>query len=218
MNKQKTQVDYTPFCANNQMCLPVETSVLIPQDEPVLLLNAIIEGMDLSKLNQAYSRRGRIEYSPKILLKILVYAYMQGIFSSHEIAAVCKVNICFMYLLEDMPSPSASTICRFRRKLGEETGNDLIVQLARRLESAGLLSFEHVFIDGTKVEANANKYTFVWRKTVEKNAAKLQKRIQKELPGILRNEHIRYSVPKEVHSNNLQSVLKKLYAKKEETA
>ena len=133
MNKQKTQVDYTPFCANNQMCLPVETSVLIPQDEPVLLLNAIIEGMDLSKLNQAYSRRGRIEYSPKILLKILVYAYMQGIFSSHEIAAVCKVNICFMYLLEDMPSPSASTICRFRRKLGEETGNELIVQLARRL-------------------------------------------------------------------------------------
>ena len=216
MSKQKTQVDYTPFCANNQMYLPMETSVLIPQDEPVLLLNAIIEGMDLSKLNQAYSRLGRIEYSPRILLKILIYAYMQGIFSSHEIEAACKVNICFMYLLEDMPSPSASTICRFRRKLGEETGNDLIVQLARRLEKAGLLSFEHVFIDGTKVEANANKYTFVWKKTVEKNAAKLQKRIQEELPGIIRAEQIRYSIPKEVHSNNLQSVLKKLYAKREE--
>ena len=86
-----------------------------------------------------------------------------------------------------------------------EYGEDLLVQMARKLEVAGLLSFENVFIDGTKMEANANRYSFVWRKTTKKNYEKLQAKMQECLPELLRAEHIRYTLPKEVSSRNLSN-------------
>ena len=130
----------------------MDTFTIIPQDDPVLLLNAFVEGLDLSKLYQAYSRFGRIEYSPKVLLKILLFGYMRKIYSSYELRRACEENTKFMYLLEGLPPPSESTICRFRRNCMSEYGEDLLVQMVRKLEVAGLLSFENVFIDGTKME------------------------------------------------------------------
>ena len=88
------------------MCLPMDLLVKIPEDDPVLLLNAIMERMDFSKFQKAYSRFGRIEYSPRILTKILVYGYFRKIYSSHEIHRACKENINFMYLLEGEPAPA----------------------------------------------------------------------------------------------------------------
>ncbi len=187
---------------------------LIPQDDPVLLLNAFVEGLDLRKLYQAYSRFGRIEYSPKVLLKILLYGYMRKIYSTRQLRQACEENTKFMYLLEGLAPPSESTICRFRGKCFSEYGEDLMVQMVRKLEAAGLLSFENVFIDGTKMEANANRYSFVWWKTTKKNYEKLQTKMQKQLPELLREEHIRYTLPKEVSSRNLQNILKKLNKKK----
>lgn len=194
----------------------MDTFTIIPQDDPVLLLNAFVEGLDLSKLYQAYSRFGRIEYSPKVLLKILLFGYMRKIYSSYELRRACEENTKFMYLLEGLPPPSESTICRFRRNCMSEYGEDLLVQMARKLEVAGLLSFENVFIDGTKMEANANRYSFVWRKTTKKNYEKLQAKMQECLPELLRAEHIRYTLPKEVSSRNLSNVLKKLHKKKQQ--
>lgn len=193
----------------------MDSFVLIPKDDPVLLLNAIIEGMDISFLYQAYSRFGRIEYSPKVLFKILAYGYMRSIFSSHALETACKENTKFMFLLEGMSPPSASTLNRFRQKLKDEFGQDLLAQLALQLEDAGLLSFEHVFIDGTKIEANANRYSFVWRNSVEKNVRKLQVKIQKELPKMLESYGIRYEIPEEVHSDTLEDILEKLAQIKE---
>mgnify|MGYP002167571457 CR=1 FL=1 len=154
--------------------MPLDCEVNIEKNAPVRLLNAVMERMDYSKLYAAYSRLGRIEYSPKILLKIMVYGYMRKQISSRALEACCRENLHFIYLLEGQRAPDHNTINRFRKNiLTQEAGQDILCQLVIMLHERGLLSLEAAFIDGTKIEANANKYSFVWKKaTAKKTPAK----------------------------------------------
>ena len=94
------QADYTVYETEYQLKLPIETKIFIEKDSPARLLNAVAERMDITNITRSYSRMGRIEYPPRILLKILLYAYMRHIYSSREIERACRENIHFMYLLE----------------------------------------------------------------------------------------------------------------------
>ena len=134
--------------------MPLDCEVNIEKNAPVRLLNAVMERMDYSKLYAAYSRLGRIEYSPKILLKIMVYGYMRKQISSRALEACCRENLHFIYLLEGQCAPDHNTINRFRKNiLTQEAGQDILRQLVIMLHERGLLSLEAAFIDGTKIEA-----------------------------------------------------------------
>jgi len=197
-----------------QLVMPLECGVSIPEDDPVRLLNAVMERMDYRRVWAAYSREGRIEYSPKILAKILVYGYMKRIISSRGIEEACKDHIRFMYLLEGQKAPDHNTIARFRSKiLAREAGQDLLRQMVVMLKESGLLTMDAVFIDGTKIEANANKYSFVWRKGTEKKVGKVQAKIHEALPGILKKLGIRFHVSEEMEIRHLKKLRKKLYAR-----
>ena len=163
------QTDYTAMTNGFQLVMPLDCEVNIEKNAPVRLLNAVMERMDYSKLYAAYSRLGRIEYSPKILLKIMVYGYMRKQISSRALEACCRENLHFIYLLEGQRAPDHNTINRFRKNiLTQEAGRDILCQLVVLLHERGLLSLEAAFIDGTKIEANANKYSFVWKKATAK--------------------------------------------------
>lgn len=188
--------------------------IKIPADDPVRLLNAVLEEMDYSKLTATYSRLGRIEYSPRLLFKIVLYACTRGIYSSREIERACRENICFMWLLEDHNPPDHNTIARFRSEHLPDVVEDLLNQMVRILVANGEISFEEsaVFIDGTKIEANANRYSFVWKKAVTKNQKKLAEKIRAELPAILKQNGMgaagMYNVQR------LKKLRKQLYGKK----
>ena len=108
------QVDYTLYETERQLKLPMETEILIAADEPVRLVSAVVERMNIEKIERSYSRDGRNEYSPRILLKVMIYAYMRRIYSTREIERACRENVCFMYLLEDYEAPDHNTIARLR--------------------------------------------------------------------------------------------------------
>ena len=200
-----------------QLVLPLDCTVNIPEDHPVRLLNAVMERLDYSKLNAAYSRLGRIEYPPKILAKILVYGYMRQETSSRVLEACCRENINYMYLLEGQRAPDHNTINRFRNKvLNSEAGEDLLTQLAMLIHENGLLSFEACFIDGTKIEANANKYSFVWKKGTEKQLKKLYEKIHEELPERLKNIGISFDVPEQIQISQLEQLEKQIKAEMDE--
>lgn len=112
------------------------------------------------------------------MFKILTYAYSQNIYSSRKIETACKRDINFMWLLAGQKAPDHSTIARFRTGFLADACENLFYQMIRRLEESGELSKETVFIDGTKLEACANKYTFVWKKSVGKWETKMYGRIQ----------------------------------------
>ena len=84
--------------------------IIIPSDESVRLLSAVLEELDYRKLAATYSRLGRIEYSPRLLFKVVLYACCRGIYSSREIERACRENVNFMYLLEGQKTPDHNTI------------------------------------------------------------------------------------------------------------
>ena len=160
----------------NQVVLPLNLGYKIPEDDPVILLSEICDKLDYTRICNKYLKTWRI-HSPKVIFKILAYAYMRKIFSLREIEAACRRDICFMWLLNYEPVPDHTTIDRFiDEKLADEM-EDLFYQLIEELHKLGELKFEHLFIDGTKIEAYANRYTFVWAKSVKKNAEKLYRKI-----------------------------------------
>ena len=217
-NQQLTQEYYTLFDVEYQVRIPMETEVLIPRESPVRILHAIFERMNWNVFNACYSRLGRIEYSPKILTKVLVYGYMRQIYSSREIERACKENINFMFLLEGNKAPDHNTIARFRSKYFSQVKEQLTEELVKILIEIGEISLANVFIDGTKIEANANRYTFVWKKRVIKEKEKVQEKIKKELPELLKEQEINYHTPEEPRVHHLKKLQKKLRKKKEESA
>jgi transposase len=173
-NIKLQQKQYNTWQGKTQIKLPFDYEVIIPEDDSVRLLSQITEELDYTELYAAYSPIGRDpETAPRITFKVLVYSYMEFIYSSRRIEKACRRDVNFMWLLNGETVPDHSTISRFRKDRLGEAMEGLFVQLVMKLCELGEVKFEDIFLDGTKIEANANRYTFVWKKAVEKNEAKM---------------------------------------------
>lgn len=159
------------------MKLPLNIEYIIPKDDAVRLLSQVVEEMDLTELYQTYFRIRKNQATPKQMLKVMLYAYMNHYYYSRKIETACRRDINFMYLLEDASAPDYSTIARFRSLHFVPVAEKVMTQMTDFLAQNGELSLENLFIDGTKIEAAANKYSFVWKKSVTKNQQKLLDKI-----------------------------------------
>lgn len=206
LNKYTTK-DYTGLGQTYQLVLPLSLEGLIPEDDSVRLLSHELEDLNYTLLYQAYSAKGRNPaVDPKIMFKILTYSYSQNIYSSRKIETACKRDINFMWLLAGRKAPDHSTIARFRTGFLAEACEDLFYQIVRRLATVGELSKETVFIDGTKLEACANKYTFVWKKSVGKWEEKMFAGIEKAVQ-LVNYEYLQdFSVSGENKASGLQKI------------
>jgi len=189
---------------------------MIPADDSVRLLSAVFERMDYSKLYAAYSRMGRIEISPKRLFKILVYGYMNGLYSSRKLEQACRRDINFLYLLGRDKAPDHATIARFRSERLTEAVDELFAQLVGQLADAGELSLSSVFIDGTKLEANANRYSFVWKKSTQAQEQKLQEKMKRELPMLAAQFGLRFHAGQNIKAKDLKKLRRRLSTLKSE--
>lgn len=206
--KHNLQPDYTSTGNVYQLVIPMDIGEMIPADDSVRLLNSVLERVNYSKLHAAYSRLGRIERSPENLFKLLVYGYMNGIYSSRKLEQACRRDVIFMYLLGRSPAPDHATIARFRSQRLSEVIEDLFSQVVELLAEAGELSLCSVFIDGTKLEANANRYSFVWKKATLKNEAKMQEKMKNELPKLAVQFGIRFHVGDKIRSKDLKTAVR----------
>jgi transposase len=176
------QQDYIKNSGTIQLVLPIATEILIPANDSVRLLSQLLEELDYTKLYKAYSHQGRNPaVSPKNLFKVLVYGYMSDIITSRALERACRRDINFMWLLEGQKAPDHNTISRFRSGRVNEAVEDLFHQFVQKLHQLGEISFKNIFVDGTKIEACANKYSFVWKKATSKNEERLQIKIRKLL-------------------------------------
>lgn len=171
--KNILQKDYTLNQKFFQLKLPLNIEYMIPANDSVRLLSQFVEGMDLTDLYSTYSRIRENQVSPRKMLKIIIYAYMNKLYSSRDIENACRRDINFMFLLEGASAPDHSTIARFRSIHFAPCAERILAETTNFLYKTGEVSGEAIFIDGTKIEACANKYTFVWKKAVTKNMSKL---------------------------------------------
>ena len=169
----------------NQLVIPLNLEKIVEVSASVRTLDEICESLDYTKLYATYQRRcPKNKADPVSLFKVLVYGYMTGNYSSRDIEEACKTNINFMWLLNESEAPSRCTIDRFRRGRLREAAEDLFSQFVLKLKDMGEIECKNLFVDGTKIEANANRYSFVWRKTTEKNSAKLEDKISNLLSDL----------------------------------
>ena len=194
------QRDYTSFSLYYQIKLPLDLEISIPSDDPVRLVSAFVEEMDLSELYKTYGRIRKNQATPRQMLKLVIYAAMNRIYSSRDIQKACKRDINFMYLLEGMPAPDHATIARFISLHFSACAKVLLAQMSDLLYLLGEISGKTIFIDGTKIESAANKYTFVWKRAITKNQARLYTKLTsfvaecEELYGIRTVYHDQISI------------------------
>ena len=161
-----------------QVVFTLNSELFLPEDAPVRLTSAQLEELDYRKLYEAYSSRGRKSVTdPRVLFKLLVYGYQCGIYTTRKLEEACRYRIDFRWLLWDEAVPDHSTISRFRTGRCAEAVEDLFYLYVRYLEVQGETDHETVFIDGTKLESRAGRYTFIWRKSVEKLLAKVKQKV-----------------------------------------
>lgn len=167
------------FKANHQhqiMALPPSLDELVAGNHPVRVVHEVLERVDITAIMQLYKPGGASSYHPRMLLKALVYAYINNIYSSRKIEQALQESIYFMWLT-GMSKPDHNTINRFRGQRLQKTLQPIFTQVVLLLCEEGLLSLKDLYTDGTKIEANANRYTFVWGKAIKTNKERIKQQV-----------------------------------------
>ena len=155
-----------------------------------------MEGLYYTELNKTYSTIGiNPELLPEIMFAIIVYGYMEGIYSSRALEKVCKRDINFKWLLQGQEPPTHNSIDRFRRERLAQCIENLFNQFIKKLRELDEIQFKNIFIDGTKIEACANRYTFVWKKVTDKFEDKLQKKTKESLIKMNHDLNLGFIIP-----------------------
>lgn len=171
-----TKLHTKSYNNNDRLFFLLNPNEDISENDPVRIVDAVVESLDLSEFKKLYREKGRCAYHPKMMLKIILYAYMNNIYSCRKIEKAVQRDIHYIWLAAQ-ERPDFVTINRFRNRVKSEI-NNIFTQTVLVLAERGFITLDVEYIDGTKIESKANKYTFVWRKTVEKNRAKLQEKIR----------------------------------------
>lgn len=172
----KQVINYTTISEINQTKLFDIFYYQIEDGDPVLELINILEGLDLTEFKKLFKHKTKV--NPIRLLAVIIYAYSRNIKSLREIEICCKENIKFKYLLNGALAPDYTTIFRFMKKC-EYVLEDIFIKFNKKILEIQNIDTNNIYIDGTKIEAYANKYTFVWKKAVIKNKEKNKIKIEK---------------------------------------
>ena len=151
----------------------------LPDDDPVYTLKKVMEDLNFSGLLANCSDKGRTGYNPIMMYAVITYANMRGIRSIDRIVDLCERDIAFIWLTQGR-KPKRDAFYDFKgKKLTSDILDNLNYQFMRRLKKEGFVTLKELFIDGTKIEANANRYTFVWRGSINYHLAGLLDSIDK---------------------------------------
>lgn len=170
------KLHFRPYIPNQTVLFPQRIDENIAANDPVRIVNAVIDNLNLESFKKLYKETGRCPYHSKMMLKVIIYAYMNNIYSCRKIEKHLLRDIHYIWLAGN-EHLDFITINRFRNRVKEEI-NNVFTQLVLVLADKGFISLDVEYIDGTKIGSKANKYTFVWRKTVERNRTRLMDKIR----------------------------------------
>ena len=178
--KTMAKVTFKSYNPNDNLLLPPCLGDYLPENHNARVVSAIIDRLDISEIERGYKGGGASSYNPRMLLKVIVYAYLNNIYSGRRMERLLVENIAFMWL-SGMQRPDFRTINLFRSKRLAGKFDSLFTQIVLLLNEEGFVSLDVQYIDGTKIESVANKYTFVWKGSVEKSKAKLETKVKSVL-------------------------------------
>jgi len=203
----------------NQVVLPLDLEMKLQENDIAFAINDLVESIPEEAFQDFIRQTGRPAYHPRMMLKIILCGYTQSVFSGRKIEALLQDSVRMMWLAQGY-EPSYRTINRFRSNpLIEDLLRECFVQFRNHLVENKVIEEEAIFIDGTKIEANANKFTFVWRKSVERFSEKLVEKSNQLYDELLEKEiipAIQRENEEELSVKELEEVVEKLDEKIEE--
>lgn len=174
---KKRKVVFKRYEQNQPMLLPPSYEELVPENHPVRVVNEVIERIDICALERSYKGGGTSAYHPRMLLKVIVYAYLRNVYSSRKMEQACAENVHFMWLAGGA-KPDHNTINDFRSKRLKEQLKKIFNEVVMLLAEQGVITLKEAVLDGTKIEANANRYTFVWGKAIRVSRERIARQLK----------------------------------------
>ena len=162
---------------HQQSFLPLNLEDMIEKTHLVRIVDKFVSILSPSVWDNAFSGGGAPSYHPQMMLKVILYAYSCQVYSCRQIAKALRQDITFMWLT-GMERIDFTTINRFRTDYFKDILEDVFTQLLDLLKEKKYISFTDLFVDGTKIEANANRHTHVWKKNTERYKAAVQERVK----------------------------------------
>lgn len=175
--KKKAKPVFKRYDQNQPMLIPPSYEQLVPANHPVRVVNEVIDRIDVGALEASYRGGGTSSYHPRMLLKVVVYGYLRNIYSSRKLEQAVNENVHFMWLAAGA-KPDHNTIADFRSKRLKDHLKKIFNQVVMLLAREGAISLKEVVLDGTKIEANANRYTFVWGKAIKVSRERIERQLK----------------------------------------
>src|SRR5699024_4018040 len=197
----------------NQVILPLDLEIKLDKNDIAFAINDLVESIPVESFEDFARSTGCPAYHPRMMMKIILCAYTQSVFSGRKIEALLKDSIRMMWLAQGYEL-TYRTINRFRTNpLVAELLRQCFVQFRSKLVQEEEIDAEAIFIDGTKIEANANKFTFVWRKSIERYSSNLMEKSNTMYDELLEKEiipSIERENEQELSVEELEAIVKKL--------
>jgi len=177
MQKHNSKIVFKDYNPNQLLLLPPSLEDFIDPNHPVRVVNQVIDTIDLDPLLAKYKGGGSSSYHPRLMLKVLIYGYLTNTYSSRKIEEALRQNVYFMWL-SGMQYPDHNTINRFRSDRLKDVLKEVFGQVVHLLIESGHVNLKEVYLDGTKIEANANRYTFVWGRAIKTSRNRIQRQLK----------------------------------------
>lgn len=208
-NSSRTKVVFKDYSPNQFLLLPPSLEEMIDPNHPVRVVNQVIDSLDIESLINKYKGGGCSSYHPRLLLKVLVYGYLTNQYSSRKIEQALSQNIHFMWL-SGMSYPDHNTINRFRNDKLKGVLREVFSQVVLLLVEKGVITLKEAYLDGTKIEANANRYTFVWGRSIIKSKERIRKQLEElwSYAESVAREELENNEPDNFEKIDQESVLK----------
>lgn len=197
MKRKRAEAVFVDYVMDQNALLPASYEEVIEEKHLVRVVNAAIEKIDLRALLKRYKGGGRSSFHPKMMLKVLVYAYTQKIYSSRKIAKALRENIHFMWI-SGGNRPDFRTINMFRSSRLKPVIEEVFAEVLGHLIESGHVKLENYFVDGSKVEANANRHKVVWAKRNEN----YRERVLEQIEGLLDQIEAENEAEQEIYGDN----------------
>lgn len=194
MSKIKKSIVFKEYCPQQLLFLPPSLEELIPPTHLVRVVNEVVERMDITELMNLYEGGGTSAYHPRMLLKVLLYAYCIKIYTGRKIARALGQDIHFFWL-SGMSRPDFRTINTFRSSKAKEVIEVLFSSMLVFLMEHKYIKMEHYFCDGSPFMADANKHKMVWKKNALRYKASAEQKCQqllKEIDALNASEDFTY--------------------------
>jgi transposase len=176
---------FRPYEPDQIYLFPPSPRDWLPDDHLIFFLSDVVDSLDLSAIYAEYTEeKGYPPYHPLLMVKILLYGYARGIFSSRKLARACQEDVAFRVLCAGN-QPDFRTISDFRKRHLKALA-DLFLQVLRLCQRAGMVKLGHVAIDGTKIKANASKHKAMSYARMQEE----EKRLKKEIAKLMRESEI----------------------------